>query len=122
MERRRQRHSPYGAKSLSGISKRLSRAEADPGDTTSKCSMGPRLSIGKVTHSSLFSLFLSFPLLRLSRERRGSACGRRCSGKVLLLLPLDSGSGRGHHGSMSDETSEKPDPIEDVRKGLGLLF
>jgi hypothetical protein len=23
---------------------------------------------------------------------------------------------------MSDENSEKPDPIEDVRKGLGLLF
>jgi hypothetical protein len=30
--------------------------------------------------------------------------------------------GHGHHEAMSDENSEKPDPIEDIRKGLGLLF
>jgi hypothetical protein len=30
--------------------------------------------------------------------------------------------GRGHHDVMSDEKPDKPDPIEDVRKGLGLLF
>jgi hypothetical protein len=37
-------------------------------------------------------------------------------------LPLDSGRRRDHHMAMSEENPDKPDPIEDVRKGRGLLF
>lgn len=38
------------------------------------------------------------------------------------LPRLDSGLRARHSSAMADEPNKKPDPIEDVRKGLGLLF